>query len=143
MVLKKDQIEDIARRLDFIRIQLGDLGKFSSLDWETYRTNRDIQRNVERLAENVANATIDICKILLVDEEVELPNSYKEIILKLGELKVLDMKQAEKIADYAGLRNVLAHQYLDIKWQKIKDFIASASGDFEGFIQRTSEKIGV
>lgn len=143
MVLKKDQIEDIARRLDFIRIQLGDMGKFSSLDWETYRTNRDTQRNVERLAENVANATIDICKILLVDEEVELPNSYKEIILKLGELKVLDMKQAEKIADYAGLRNVLAHQYLDIKWQKIKDFIASASGDFEGFIQRTSEKIGV
>lgn len=143
MILKKDKINDVARRLDFIKIQLGDLQEFAKIDWETYRSNRDIQRNVERLAENIANASIDICKILLAGEDVEMPNSYKEVILKLAEMKILTLEKAEKIADYANLRNVLAHQYLDIKWDKIKYFISNALTDYNDFIAIISKKIGI
>ncbi|MDI6731071.1 MAG: DUF86 domain-containing protein [Candidatus Margulisbacteria bacterium] len=141
MILQKDQIQDIVQRLEFIKLQLADLGKFASLTWQVYRTDRDTQRNIERLVENVANAAIDICKIVLAGEDVEMPNSYKEIIIKLGEIKVLDEKKAEKIADYAGLRNILAHQYLDIKWEKIKAFIQNAGDDFEEFIKEINKKI--
>lgn len=143
MILKKDKINDIARRLDFIKIQLGDLKEFEKIDWETYRSNRDIQRNVERLAENVSNASIDICKILLAGEDIEMPNSYREVILKLAEMKILTLGKVEKIADYANLRNILAHQYLDIKWDKIRSFIANALDDYNEFIAIISKKIGI
>ncbi len=142
MILKKDQKQDIAQRLDFIRIQLEDLKKFNSLTWKVYQTDRDIQRNIERLAENVANAAIDVSKIIIAGEEnIEMPNSYKEIVLKLGEMKLLDEKTAEKAAQITQLRNILAHQYLDIKWEKIKDFIATAPLIMRNFIQAAEKKI--
>ena len=71
------QKEDVARRLDFIRVQISDLGKFGALTREVYTRDRDLQRNVERLAENIAG--IDIAKVLLVGEDAEMPNSYREI----------------------------------------------------------------
>lgn len=141
MILKKDQIEDIVQRLDFIEIQLSDLGKFSSLNWQRYKDDRDTQRNIERLIENVANASIDVSKILLAGEEVEMPNSYKDIILRLGTIGVLNTEEAGKLADYAALRNILAHQYLDIKWDKIKYFIANAVKDYAIFIKKLADRV--
>ncbi|OGC24216.1 hypothetical protein A3J90_05355 [candidate division WOR-1 bacterium RIFOXYC2_FULL_37_10] len=141
MILRNDQVEDIVRRIDFIKIQLDDLKQFTSLDWDTYRKNRDVQRNVERLAENVANAAIDVCKILLASENIEMPNSYKEVILKLGQMNILKTEESEKIAGYASLRNILAHQYLDLRWDKIKKFIANAHKDFEIFTDKVNKKI--
>ncbi|MFH1652683.1 MAG: DUF86 domain-containing protein [Pseudomonadota bacterium] len=142
MILKKDQKQDIVQRLDFIRIQLEDLKKFHSLTWNVYQTDRDVQRNIERLAENVANAAIDVCKIIIAGEEtLEMPNSYKEIILKLGEIKLLEETIAQKVAQIAQLRNILAHQYLDIKWERIKDFIANAPLVMHRFIQAAEKKI--
>jgi uncharacterized protein YutE (UPF0331/DUF86 family) len=141
MILKKEQKEDIARRIDFIQVQLSDLNKFAGLKWETYRDNRDTQRNIERLAENVANAAIDISKIIIAGDEMEMPNSYKEIILKLGEIKLLDEKLASEIADFAALRNILAHQYLDLKWEKIGQFIKKAPDSMAQFINAAKNKL--
>jgi len=132
--LKKDQKEDIARRLDFIRVQISDLGKFMTLTWDIFARDRDLQRNVERLAENVANASIDIAKVLLVGEDVEMPNSYREIVLRLADLAVIDRDLAGKIAEYAALRNILAHQYLDFRWEKIRDFLDTAPANVPAFL---------
>lgn len=141
MILKKDQKEDLVRRVDFIGIQLKDLKKFSDLTWLIYNKDRDIQRNIERLAENVANASIDICKIILAGEDVEMPNSYRDIILKLGSCNILSEKLAKRIADYAQLRNILAHQYLEVKWERLKSFIKNADSDLKGFIRAISKKL--
>ena len=132
--LKKDQKEDIARRLDFIRVQISDLGKFMTLTRDIFARDRDLQRNVERLAENVANASIDIAKVLLVGEDVEIPNSYREIVLRLADLAVIDRDLAGKIAEYAALRNILAHQYLDLRWEKIRDFLDTAPTNVPAFL---------
>jgi uncharacterized protein YutE (UPF0331/DUF86 family) len=141
MILGNDQKGDIAQRLDYMEIQLGDLRKFDKLDWKSYQTDRDAQRNVERLIENVANATIDIAKIVLVGEDVEMPGSYRDIVLKLGLIGILSESEAEKIAEYAKLRNILADQYLDIKWEKITHFIKNAGSDYQNFIQKISQRI--
>ena len=139
--LKKDQKEDIARRLDFIRVQISDLGKFMTLTWDIFVRDRDLQRNVERLAENVANASIDIAKVLLVGEDVEIPNSYREIVLRLADLEILDRDLAGKIAEYAALRSILAHQYLDLRWEKIRDFLDTAPTNVPAFLAAVGRKL--
>jgi uncharacterized protein YutE (UPF0331/DUF86 family) len=143
MIFEKEQIEDIVQRIDFIRIQIKDLEQFNNLDWKIYSIDRNVQRNVERLAENVANAAIDISKIVLAGEDVEMPNSYKDIILKLADVGIFNSQLAARIADYAALRNILAHQYLDLKWDKIKFFIKNAALDFDSFITAISKKIRI
>jgi uncharacterized protein YutE (UPF0331/DUF86 family) len=139
--LKKDQKEDVARRLDFIRVQISDLGKFGALTREVYTRDRDLQRNVERLAENIANAGIDIAKVLLVGEDAEMPNSYREIVLRLGDLGILERGLAAKMAEYAALRNILAHQYLDLRWERIRDFLDTAAAIIPDFLAAVGRKI--
>lgn len=41
---------------------------------------------------------------------------------------------AEQVAELARLRNILAHQYLDIRWNSLKDFINAAPLVLTGFI---------
>jgi uncharacterized protein YutE (UPF0331/DUF86 family) len=143
MIQRKEQAEDITERLEFIKSELKDLPNFFNLSWNEYQSNGDARRSVERLAENVANAAIDISKIILAGEITEMPNSYKDIILKLGQIKIIDEAVAEKVAEYATLRNTLAHRYLDLKWDKIKTFISNATADFDTFIKQVSQKISV
>jgi len=139
--LKKDQKEDIARRADFIRIQISDLAKFAAITWDDFVRDRDLQRNVERLAENVANASIDIAKVLLVGEDIEMPNSCREIILRLADLEILKRDLAGKISEYAALRNILERQYLDLRWEKIRDFLETAPSRVPEFLEAVVRRL--
>lgn len=122
--LNKDQKQGIIERINFIKVELADLTeKYQSMDWQVYSQDRDKRRNVERIIENLANASIDISKLLLAGETVEIPGTYQEIILKLGELSIISKELASKIVLLAKTRNVLAHQYLDYKWDLIKPLI--------------------
>ncbi|WP_041736597.1 HepT-like ribonuclease domain-containing protein [Caldicellulosiruptor acetigenus] len=58
----------------------------------------------------------------------------KETLLKLGKLKIIDSSFSTSIAKIARLLNILAHQYLDIKWDYIKDFISKKSEDVDKFM---------
>jgi uncharacterized protein YutE (UPF0331/DUF86 family) len=139
--LKKDQKEDIVRRLDFIRVQMSDLRDIGEVTRERFAVDRSLQRNVERLAENVANAAIDIAKVLLVGEDIEMPNSYREIVLRLADLSILERGLAVKVAEYAALRNILAHQYLDLRWERIRDFLDTSAAIVPDFLATVGRKL--
>jgi uncharacterized protein YutE (UPF0331/DUF86 family) len=40
------------------------------------------------------------------------------------------------------LRNIITHEYLDIKWAAIKGFISDAKPLYEEFLKRTKEFVG-
>lgn len=113
----------ILKRVEFIHLELKDLEQYKNLTFEEYNTNRFIRRNVERIIENIANAIIDISKIIIATSDIQVPDSYREMILKLSELNIIDTELATSIAEVARLRNILAHQYLDIRWEYLKNFI--------------------
>jgi uncharacterized protein YutE (UPF0331/DUF86 family) len=134
--LKKEQKENIIERINFIEIELKDLdAKYKNVDWPTFSKDRDIRRNVERIAENVANACIDISKILLAGESTEMPGTYQEIVLKLGDINIVNEENAKKLAKLVRIRNILAHQYLDLEWEIIKDFIQEGPQVVKNFIE--------
>jgi uncharacterized protein YutE (UPF0331/DUF86 family) len=120
--INNTQRTSIVKRIDFVETELKDLDDYKNLDFENYSQNRKTRRDVERLVENIANASIDIGKIILAGEDVELPETYKDIFIKLSEIRMIDKKLSEGLSDLVRLRNILAHQYLDIKWEMIKNF---------------------
>lgn len=124
----------IMKRVDFIQAELEDLAEYQQISFNDYTSNRKLQRNLERIAENIANAIIDLCKILLSNTTQAIPDTYRDIILKAGELESLDPAHASEIADIARLRNILSHQYLDIKWDALKFFIAQADRIIRPFL---------
>jgi len=82
-----------------------------------------VRRSAERWVENIVNASIDIAKILLASNKAKIPQTYKEAIQKLPIALDFDEKTASGIAEFTKLRNVLAHEYLDLRFNQIKKFI--------------------
>ncbi len=130
----------ILKRVDFIQAELEDLKEYKSLNFAQYNADRKLQRNLERIAENIANAIIDLCKIVLSNTTQAIPDTYRDIILKAGDLISMDHVHAGKIADIARLRNILAHQYLDIKWDALKFFIAEAHIIIDPFLSTIKDQ---
>jgi uncharacterized protein YutE (UPF0331/DUF86 family) len=137
--LKPEQEQSVATRLSFIETELNDLISFEAMDWPAYSKDRDKRRNLERLIENLANACIDIGKIILSGEEVEMPDNYRDVIIKLGELKIIPDKVAQNLSDLVITRNILAHQYLDLKWDKIKLFLQTGHETVSSFARKAQE----
>ncbi len=136
--LEKSQQESIIRRIAFIEIEMADLEENRDLDFVTYQRDRFKRRNVERIAENIVNAVIDIGKIVLAGKKVDIPGTYRELFTCLSEKGFLSGDLAETIGELSRTRNVLAHQYLDLKWEKISYFINKAPCIINEFIKSIS-----
>ncbi|MGR3177051.1 MAG: type VII toxin-antitoxin system HepT family RNase toxin [Candidatus Anammoxibacter sp.] len=126
MELLPENKERLIRYVDFMELELSDFQKFAKIDWKTYSVDRDIRRNLERWIENVVNCSIDIAKVLLVSEIKQIPASYKGILMELGATEHFDETFGKNISQWASLRNILAHEYLDIRWTTIKKFVQTA-----------------
>lgn len=124
------------RYVDFLEDELSDFSKFSQVDWRTYTSDKDLRRNLERWIENIVNCSIDIAKILLASEGREIPGSYREILKALGSLPSFGETLGEEISQWATLRNILAHEYLDIRWSHIEKFLRRAEPMYKDLVDK-------
>lgn len=130
----KNSLEE---RLVFLQDQFSDLKQFKNLTFLTYRDDRNERRNTERWIENLVMASLDIAKIILASDKKTIPQSYKDI-LNLFACLYMNMEEqpAERFAKFAELRNIVAHEYLDLRWEKIKKFIEEAKKFYPKFIEK-------
>jgi len=70
------------------------------------------------------NASLDIAKILLASQESEIPDTYRQYFMSLSSSGFIPESSASRLAEGVGLRNILAHQYLDIRWKSVKKFLS-------------------
>src|SRR3989338_751236 len=117
----------LLRLLDFINIELSELPKFQKVDQFTYQNDRDMQRNLERWIERLAISLIDIAKTILSSEKKKaLGQSYKDMVMDLGWSMDIAEASIKLMGDFAELRNLLAHEYLDLRYAKIRPFLDNA-----------------
>ena len=50
-------------------------------------------------------------------------------------LKDFDKNIAEKLGEFARLRNIITHEYLDIRWEQMQNFVKTARPLFEYTIE--------
>ena len=129
--MQKHNRERLLRHLDFLKEELKDFPKFKKLNRKVYIENRDSRRNVERWVENLLNCSIDIGKIILTVRNRPIPETYREVLSNLGTLPNFTEAFGEELSRWTKLRNILAHEYLDIRWTNIKVFIDEAEPTFE------------
>lgn len=87
--------------------------KRDALSFEEYRSDRTERAIVEREFGTAIQACIDIATMVLRAEGADVPPTNAGSFRTLGELDVLDGDTATGMAEAAGFRNVLAHQYGD------------------------------
>lgn len=123
MPMTPGQRVSLKRYLVFLEEELADLPRFRALTYAVYSTDRDTRRNVERLCENLVNASIDIGKILLASQSLQIPNSYREVFESLGYLGVISPETSEALQAFTRLRSIPAHEYLDVRWEQLRALI--------------------
>lgn len=123
--------ERLLRILDFIAEELDDRPKFREVDLARYRRDRDLRRNLDRWVETLANAAIDIGKIALASEKRSVPRTYAQILSDLETVPAF-ASLSNSLAPIAPLRNLLAHEYLDLRFPRVKRFV---DADVEAVVQ--------
>jgi uncharacterized protein YutE (UPF0331/DUF86 family) len=137
--LRREVKVRLINHITFLENELKDYEVFKSLSWEEYNKERDKRRSVERWIENIVNSSIDIAKIILTSEDLLLPDTYKEIVSSLSLVSGFDKENTESLSECVKLRNIISHEYLDIKWASIKKFIESSKPMYENFLDKVKE----
>ena len=109
--------------IDFTRSEIKDLGAYQNLAARQYMDDKNTRRLADRIIENITNALIDIAKILISEKDLAMPDSYAGIMEELGRIFSLKDQEIKSLVQISKLRNILAHEYLDVKWEKIRQFI--------------------
>ena len=136
MKLLPEDRERLIKYIDFMKSEFADFPKFSKVDWKTYSDDKDTRRNLERWIENMVNCSIDIAKVILAIDGKRIPTSYKGVLKELGTTQHFDESFGDDISQWAVLRNILAHEYLDIRWNTIKKFIQTSEPIYKAFITK-------
>ncbi|MFH1562933.1 MAG: HepT-like ribonuclease domain-containing protein [Nitrospirota bacterium] len=121
--LNEEAKNKLLLRVDFLGDQVKEFERFRSLTQQEYQENIDKRRIIERWTENTINAMIDIAKIVLASEHRPMPGSYEDTLFHFGFLVGLSEEESKRFSKFANLRNILAHEYMDILYQKIQGFV--------------------
>lgn len=124
----------LQRRLIFLDAELNVLQEYRGLAWIQYQQDHRTRRIVERTIENIMNAVIDSSKLLLASAKKPVPQTYREIVRLVGILPGFDHAITDRLASWAELRNILAHEYLDYRWEEIGEFLRESGARIQQFV---------
>jgi uncharacterized protein YutE (UPF0331/DUF86 family) len=133
--LKNDTKIRLVKHVSFLNKELEDYKKFNFLSWGEYSDDRDKRRNVERWIENIVTSSIDIARIILAFEGKSLPDTYKELLMSLSLIPGFKKENTDILSKWVRFRNIIVHEYLDIKWNAIKKFIQETEADYREFLK--------
>ena len=104
----------VLSRLKFMSDNLQELRRFETITLDEYLDSFDLKIISERILELVIQAALDINEHLLTKGFQVKSTTNKQSFLNLGKYNIITVELAEELSLSAGVRNILAHQYLKI-----------------------------
>jgi len=133
----------INRKITLINNDLKSLKALSKLSLKTYLSKAEYEALAERYLERIIGRMIDINYHILSEKENEIPTDFYGSFIELGRKKYLPLKLAEVMANSAGLRNRLAHEYDEIDAKKVFEAIASCLNDAPKYLKNIVKSLGL
>lgn len=129
--------EVLARKLDRLRAFLSDLRPHRD------RSAADVRQDpyeVERLLELLVQVSVDVLAHQLAERSVT-PDSYRAVFEHAGQEGLIAQDLASRLADAAGLRNVLVHLYEEIDYEIVATSIGRAIDDFGELLEALLDRL--
>ena len=137
--MKREIKVRLIKHIAFLENELQDFESFKSLSWEEYSKERATRRNVERWIENIINSSIDISKTILFSENIPLPDTYKDFVTSISLVSGFNKEDMDTLSEWVRFRNIIAHEYLDIRWASVKKFIQETEALYRNFLDQVKE----
>ena len=133
----------IIRKITLINKDLKSLQKLSQLSLKTYLSKSEYEAMTERYLERIIGRMIDINYHILLEAEKENPIDYYSSFIELGKKKYLPLKLSITMADSAGLRNRLAHEYDEIDEKKVFEAMNSCLRDVPKYLKNIVKSLNL
>lgn len=124
--LSEEDRARLIKRLQFLDMEISEFPNYKNIDLKTYEEDKIQRRNIEHWIETLMIAAIDAAKIVLASQKRKMPDSYGEALQSFALIADFTESEAEEFGEFAKLRNILAHEYLDVRFTRIKKFIQEA-----------------
>jgi len=136
--LSLEDKKNLLSHLVFLENEFNQITEIKKFSWQDYLNDSFKRKIIERWTENLIMSALDIAKVILASEKKEIPQSYKDI-LKVFTSLYIDTDLADRFSEFARLRNIVAHEYLDLRWERIKDFVQNVEELYPKFIEKVKE----
>lgn len=124
-----------------IALLLQDLRKYEAISYQEFLAQDHYA--VERLLELLVITASDALLHVLTMEGEEMPTTLRTTFLRAGELNIIPAPLAQRLAEAAGMRNLLVHAYSKVDLQKVYDSIHPALADFGEFAEQLAKHMGL
>ena len=135
--MTKDIADIIKRKLKELEQNLIYLKQISyDINKDNLKSDMIRYWGIERGIQISIECIIDIANVIISVSGQEKPDTYRETMLKLADLNVVSAKSSKKLANMAGFRNILVHDYTKINSEIILNILRH---DINDFIKYTTE----
>ena len=125
----------IIRKINLISKDLKALEPLIQMGLEPFLQDQINEILAERYLERIIGRMIDINYHLITELDHPPPKDYFESFIQLGKLKILPHKFATTVAQAAGLRNRLVHEYNDLDEEKIYEALHGIARDVPRYLE--------
>lgn len=135
------EAEIVRRKLAVMMGNLKALEPITEMEKDEYIGDIYKRKATERLLQELIEAAIDINTHIIVQTGNAAPDDYYESFIRAGELKIISMELAEKLAPSAGLRNRLVHEYDLLEHSMVLDAVRMAEHLYPKYIKEIDDYI--
>lgn len=109
------------------------LQQSSEVPFEELISNDVLLSAVERNLHVAIECILDIGNHIIAEKGFETPEGNEDIIRILGDEKVVPSDFARRVKGIAGFRNILVHEYTDIDYGLLYNFLTYRLNDLREF----------
>ena len=125
--------DEIESKLEMLEEYVAILKGYQHHDVEDLMRDHTLRGAVERYIEVALECMIDIGEMIISKEKLKRPDTYRDVLLLLGEHGILPDDFAKNLAPAAGFRNVLVHMYAKIDIDRLYYYLENNLEDIERF----------
>lgn len=103
--------EIIEKNLERLATLTRELKEYLGVPFSVFNTDAMRISAAERKFQLMVDIAADINTHILVSRGAETPDTYRRSFLDLGRAGIVPPKCAKKLAESAGIRNILVHEY--------------------------------
>ncbi|MEK7172909.1 MAG: DUF86 domain-containing protein [Patescibacteria group bacterium] len=115
--------------------------KFQKYSQQEIETSETIRGAVERYLYLSCQATIDLAEAFIAYKEFRKPTNQNDRFYILIENEIISSPLSESMIKMTGFRNVLAHDYAKVNYEKLYDILQNGLKDIEKFTKIIENKI--
>jgi len=136
------EADGVQRLLNVLLDCLSDVRRYrAELTRDQLKAQRDTQHMVLHALYVAVQSAVDLAMHLGASEGLPEAATYQDAFRRLADAGLIEGGLAERLAAWAGFRNVLAHLYAAIDYDRVYDALGEIE-DLERFARAVSQRVG-